>query len=59
MPQWPYSAQPYSLLSLLVWNQLKDLAYQSGKTAYRIKYGLLHDYLVRQLKSPAVEMVLA
>jgi len=46
--------------SLLVWNRLKDLAYQGGRTVYRIKYGLLHDYLVQQLKrSPTVEMVLA
>lgn len=44
---------------LLVRNRLKALAYQNGKTAYRIKYGLLHYYLVAQLKSPAVEMVFA
>ncbi len=45
--------------SLLVWSRLKQLAYQSGQTVYRIKRGLLHDYLVQQLKHPAVEMVLA
>ena len=45
--------------SLLVWSRLKELAYQSGQTVYRIKHGLLHDYLVQQLKNPAVEMVLA
>lgn len=45
--------------SLLVWNRLKDLAHQSGRTVYQIKQGLLHDYLVQQLKNPAVEMVLA
>lgn len=45
--------------ALLVWSRLKDLAYQSGQTVYRIKRGLLHDYLVQQLKSPSVEMVLA
>lgn len=32
--------------SLLVWNRLKDLAYQSGSTVYRIKHGLLQEYLV-------------
>jgi hypothetical protein len=45
--------------SLLVWSRLKQLAYQSGQTVYRIKRGLLHDYLVQQLKNPTVEMVLA
>lgn len=45
--------------SLLVWSRLKELAYQSGQTVYRIKHGLLHDYLVQQLKNPTVEMVLA
>lgn len=45
--------------SLLVWSRLKHLAYQSGQTVYRIKRGLLDDYLLQQLKSPAVQMVLA
>ncbi len=45
--------------ALLVWTRLKSLAYQSGRTIYRIKRGLLHDYLVQQLKNPSVEMVLA
>lgn len=46
--------------ALLVWARMKSLAYQSGqKTIYQIKRGLLHDYLVQQLKTPSVEMVLA
>jgi hypothetical protein len=45
--------------ALLVWSRLKHLAYQSGQTIYRIKRGLLHDYLVQQLKKPTVQMVLA
>jgi Transposase DDE domain len=45
--------------ALLVWSRLKHLAYQSGRTIYQIKHGLLHDYLVQQLKNPSVEMVLA
>ncbi len=45
--------------ALLVWSRLKSLAYQSGKTIYQIKHGLLHDYLVVQLKNPSVQMVLA
>jgi hypothetical protein len=42
-----------------VWSSLKDLAYQTGRTIYQIKHGLLQDYLIQQLKNPAVRMVLA
>ncbi len=45
--------------AMLVWSRLKHLAYQSGRTVYQIKHGLLHDYLVGQLKNPSVQMVLA
>jgi len=39
--------------ALLVWSRLKSLAYQSGQSIYQIKRGLLHDYLVQQLKNPS------
>ena len=45
--------------ALLVWSRLKSLAYQLGRTVYQIKHGLLHDYLVAQLKYPSIKMVLA
>lgn len=45
--------------ALLVWTRLKTLGYESGRTVYQIKHGLLHDYLVQQLKNPSVQMVLA
>jgi len=45
--------------ALLVWTRLKHLSYQTGRTVYRIKHGLLHDYLVQQLKSPSIKMALA
>jgi hypothetical protein len=45
--------------ALLVWSRLKHLAYQSGQTIYRVKHGLLQDYLIQQLKNPTVQMVLA
>src|ERR1043165_2117863 len=45
--------------SLLVWVRLKTLACQSGQTIYQLKHGLLHDYLVHQLKYPSINMVLA
>lgn len=45
--------------ALLVWLRLKDLAYQTGHTIYQLKRGLLHDYLVQQLKNPSIQMALA
>ncbi len=45
--------------AMLVWSRLKSLAYQSGRSVYQIKHGLLHDYLVQQLKNPSVQMILA
>src|SRR5207247_345245 len=45
--------------ALLVWSRLKTLAYQGHHTIYQIKHGLLHDYLVTQLKYPTVQMVIA
>ncbi len=45
--------------SLLVWLRLKELAYQSKRTVYQIKYGQLSEYLIQQLKSPSVKMALA
>jgi len=45
--------------ALLVWLRLKDVAYHNGQTIYQIKRGLLHDYLVQQLKRPTVKMVFA
>ncbi len=45
--------------ALLVRSRLKQLAYQSSRSIYQIKHGLLRDHLVQQLKNPAVRMVLA
>ena len=45
--------------ALLVWLRLKDLAYQTGQTIYQLKRGLLHDYLVQQLRNPSIQMALA
>jgi hypothetical protein len=35
------------------------MAYQRGQTIYQIKHGLLSNYLMTQLKQPAISMVLA
>ncbi len=45
--------------AMLVWCRFKELAYQSGRTVYQIKFGQLSDYLIQQLKSPSVKMALA
>jgi hypothetical protein len=45
--------------ALLVWSRLKAIAYQSGRTIYQIKHGMLSDYLIEQLKHPSVQMSLA
>ncbi|CAA9588099.1 Mobile element protein [uncultured Synechococcales cyanobacterium] len=45
--------------ALLVWSRLKTIAYQTGRTIYQIKHGMLSDYLIEQLKHPSVQMSLA
>lgn len=45
--------------ALLVWVRLNDLAAQTGRTLYQLKYGLLDDYLCQQLKNPSILMTLA
>ena len=45
--------------AFLVWVRLKALAVQTGRTVYQLKYGLLDDYLIQQLKNPSLKMVLA
>jgi hypothetical protein len=45
--------------ALLVWTRLKTIAYQRGQTIDQIKHGLLSNYLIAQLKQPAISMVLA
>lgn len=45
--------------ALLVWCRFKELAYETGKTVYQIKFGQLSDYLIQQLKSPSIKMAFA
>lgn len=45
--------------ALLVWVRLKELATAAGTTVYRLKHGLLDDYLIQQLKAPSLKMSLA
>ena len=45
--------------ALLVWSRLKSIAYQTGRTVYQIKHGMLSYYLIEQLRHPSVQMTLA
>jgi hypothetical protein len=45
--------------AILVWVRLKQVADETARTLYRVKHGLLDDYMRQQLKSPTVKMVLA
>ncbi|HPE72420.1 MAG TPA: hypothetical protein PK018_09670, partial [Candidatus Competibacter sp.] len=42
--------------AFLVWGRLKARATETGKTVCQLKQGLLHDYLVQQLKNPSLTM---
>lgn len=44
--------------AMLVWIRLKNLAYQTGQTIYKIKHNLLSNYLIQQLKRSDVYMCL-
>jgi len=41
------------------WVRLKQVANETQQTVYRLKHGLLSDYLRQQLKSPAIQMTFA
>lgn len=45
--------------AILVWVRLNQVAQEAKQTVYKVKHGLLSDYLRQQLKSPTIAMVLA
>jgi len=45
--------------AMLVWVRLKHIAHETGKTVYQLKRGLLDEYLVQQLRNPAIKMASA
>jgi hypothetical protein len=45
--------------AVLVWVRMKQLAYRTGQTMYKIKHNLLDEYMVQQLKNPTVQMSFA
>jgi hypothetical protein len=55
----PRIQRNHIVCAMLVWCRFKELAYQTGRAVYQIKFGQLSDYLIQQLKSPPVKMALA
>ncbi len=45
--------------AILVWVRLKQVAHETASTLYRLKQGLLDDYMRAQLRSPAIRMLFA
>jgi len=45
--------------AILVWVRLKQVAHETASTLYRLKQGLLDDYMRAQLRSPAIRMQFA
>ena len=45
--------------AMLVWVRLAAIARKTGQTLYRIKHGLLDEFLRQQLKNPTIAMRLA
>ena len=43
--------------AMLVWARLKQVAQHNQQSIYQVKFGLLSDYLIAQLKSPSVPFV--
>ena len=44
---------------VLVWIRLNEVAYETKRTLYQVKHGLLDEYLRKQLESPTICMELA
>jgi hypothetical protein len=45
--------------AMLVWAKLKQVARQTGQTIYHVKFGLLSNYMIAQLKNPTIPMTFA
>lgn len=48
------SQRNHIALALRTWTSLKRVAYQTGRTVYQLKQGLLGDYLRRELAQPTL-----
>jgi hypothetical protein len=45
--------------AMLVWTKLKLVAYETKRSIYQVKFGLLQDYLKNQLKNPSIQFALS
>ena len=45
--------------AMLVWIRLTDVARKAGQTIYRVKRGLLDNYLCQELRNPSIRMAFA
>ncbi len=45
--------------AILVWVRLKQVASETARTLYQVKYNLMDDYMRQQLRSPTVKMIFA
>jgi hypothetical protein len=45
--------------AMLVWAKLKQVARQTGQSIYHVKFGLLSNCMIAQLKNPSIPMSLA
>lgn len=45
--------------AILVWVRLKQVAFETKQTIYRVKHSLLDDYMRQQLKTPSIQMCFA
>ena len=57
--KWVHHIRNHIGCAILVWVRLKEVAAETNQTIYKVKQGLLSDYLRQQLKSPSVTMALA
>ena len=52
----PRAQRNHIACALMVWTNLKRHAQQLGNNIYRLKFGLLDDYMKQQLKQPSIPM---
>lgn len=45
--------------AFLVWAKLKQKAHEAKKTVYQLKQGLWREYMIQQLRSPAIKLEIA
>ena len=54
----PRAQRNHIACALMVWTSLKRHAQQVGQNIYRLKFGLLNNYMKQQLRAPSIRMEL-